>query len=99
MRNICTGTRNFTTSTCLVPKECSANRQIAPVGGALLSIQFARSSRRVGQLFVGTLHRRTLLFCAVVLFPERERVVLRVLADDEVAHLRHCRLGHTDLAA
>jgi len=53
MRNICTVTRNFTTSTWLVPKECSANRQIAPVGGALLSIQFARSSRRVGQLFVG----------------------------------------------
>jgi hypothetical protein len=43
-------------------------------------------------LFVGTLFR------ALVVFPESEHVVLGVLAEDEVAHLRHGCFGHADLA-
>src|SRR5688572_25456383 len=39
------------------------------------------------------------LFCVLVDFPEGKHVVLRVLADDEVTHLRHRRLRHADFAA
>jgi hypothetical protein len=42
---------------------------------------------------------KELLFCGVIPFPECEHVVLRVLADDEVAHLGNCRLGQANLAA
>ena len=39
------------------------------------------------------------LLSVLVPLPEGERVILRVLADDEVAHLGHCGFGHADLAA
>jgi hypothetical protein len=42
---------------------------------------------------------KELLFCGVIPFPESEHVVLRVLADDEVAHLGNCRLGQANIAA
>src|SRR5262245_35549326 len=38
-------------------------------------------------------------FCIFVLFPQGEHVLLGVLTEDEVTHLRHRGLGHHDLAA
>src|SRR5213594_691429 len=43
---------------------------------------------------------RTLLsFCVFVSFPKGKRVVLRVLADGEVTHLRYGAFRHADFAA
>src|SRR6267378_6843679 len=39
------------------------------------------------------------LFCVLIPFPDGEGVVFRVLANGEIAHLRHGGFGHADFAA
>src|SRR5437016_11469135 len=89
----------FTSSSLYFPisvRSCSLG--ITPASESLVAFTIIMNRIVVSPSFVNPPRSRRLP-CSFVHFPEGERVVLRVLANNEVAHLRHRRFGQADLAA
>src|SRR5258706_438613 len=78
---------------------CAKRRQVAALQGA------ARREilQRTLDLGLWTLDLRLTRLppslCALTLFPQGEGIVLRILANSEITHLRHRSLGHAHFAA